>query len=45
MLSGNSSSPPRPKVKASGGVPMKMSSGTGRRTWGGQQTQEAITSR
>jgi hypothetical protein len=30
--SGNSKRPPRPKVKASGGVPMKMSSGVGRST-------------
>ena len=44
-LSGNSSSPPRPKVKASGGLPMKMSSAVGRSTWGGQQAQAAITSR
>ncbi len=44
-LIGNSSKPPNPKVKASGGLPMKMSSGFGRSTCGGQQAQAAITSR
>ena len=44
-LIGNSSRPPRPKVKASGGLPMNTSSGRGRSTWRGQQAQAAITSR
>jgi hypothetical protein len=43
--SGNSSSPPSPKVKASGGLPMNTSSGLARSTCGGQQAQAAITSR
>ena len=38
--SGNSSSPPSPKVKASGGLPMKTSSRVGRSTWRGQQAQD-----
>ncbi len=42
---GNSSKPPRPKVKASGGLPMNTSSGAGRSMCGGQQAQMAITSR
>ena len=32
-------------MKASGGLPMKMSSAVGRSTCGGQQAQAAITSR
>src|SRR5574343_881116 len=44
-LIGNSSRPPRPKVKASGGLPMKTSSGRGRRMWRGKAAQAAITSR
>ncbi len=44
-LIGNSSRPPSPKVNAIGGLPMKMSSGRGRSTCGGQQAQIAITSR
>ncbi len=42
---GNSSSPPSPKVKASGGLPMNTSSAPGLSTWRGQQAQAAITSR
>jgi hypothetical protein len=42
---GNSTSPPRPKVKANGGDPQKTSSGVGRRTWRGKQSQIASTSR
>ena len=45
MASGNSSRPPSPNVKASGGLPMKRSSAFGRSTCGGQQAQAAITSR
>src|SRR5258706_12852251 len=43
--SGKHSSPPRPKVKASGGVPQKMSSGPGRITWRGNRSHMASTSR
>jgi hypothetical protein len=42
---GKSTSPPRPKVKASGGVPQKTSSARGRSTWGGKQSHTASTSR
>jgi hypothetical protein len=42
---GNSSNPPRPKVKASGGLPMKTSSARARSTCGGQHAHAAITSR
>ena len=42
---GNSVSPPRPKVKASGGLPMKTSFSSARSTCSGKQTQLAITSR
>jgi hypothetical protein len=42
---GNSVSPPRPKVKARGGLPTKTSLGSARSTWSGKQTQLAITSR
>jgi hypothetical protein len=37
--------PPRPKVKASGGEPITMSSGVARSTWRGQHSQAASTSR
>ena len=37
--------PPRPKVKASGGEPITMSSGVARSTWRGQASQAASTSR
>src|SRR5262249_45451142 len=43
--SGNASSPPNPKVKASGGVPMKTSSALGFRQERGKQSHMAITSR
>ena len=43
--SGKSSRPPSPNVKASGGLPVKMSSGVARSTDRGQQSQLAITSR
>ena len=43
--SGNSSRPPRPKVNASGGLPMKRSSAVARSVCAGQQAQAAITSR
>ncbi len=43
--SGNSSNPPRPKVKASGGVPMKTSSLVERSVCTGKQSQIASTSR
>jgi hypothetical protein len=42
---GNTSRPPRPKVKASGGEPITMSSGVARSTWRGQVSQAASTSR
>ena len=42
---GNSSSPPSPKVKASGGLPMNTSSAWARSTCGGKQAQAAIRSR
>ena len=45
MDSGNTSSPPSPNVKASGGLPMKTSSRVARSTCGGQQAAAAITSR
>ena len=45
MLIGNNSKPPRPKVKASGGLPMNTSSAWARSTCGGQQAHMAITSR
>jgi hypothetical protein len=45
MCIGNTVRPPSPKVKASGGLPMKTSSGAARSTWVGKQTQLAITSR
>ena len=45
MCIGNTVRPPRPKVKASGGLPMKTSSAFARSTCGGKQTQLAITSR
>ena len=44
-LIGNSSSPPSPKVKASGGLPMNTSSAAARSTCRGKQAQAAITSR
>jgi len=44
-LKGNSNRPPKPKVKANGGLPMKTSSASGRCTCAGQQAQAAITSR
>ena len=44
-LIGNSSRPPRPKVKASGGLPMKTSCAVACRQCGGQQRQMASTSR
>ena len=37
--------PPRPKVKASGGEPITMSSGVAWSTWRGQASQAASTSR
>jgi hypothetical protein len=37
--------PPRPKVNASGGEPMTMSSGVALSTWRGQASQAASTSR
>jgi hypothetical protein len=37
--------PPRPKVKASGGEPITMSSGLALSTWRGQASQAASTSR
>ncbi len=43
--SGKHSRPPRPKVKASGGEPMKMSSCAGFRQERGKQSHIAITSR
>src|SRR5258706_15092795 len=43
--SGKHSSPPRPKVKASGGEPMKTSSCAGFRQERGKQSHIAITSR
>ena len=43
--SGNSSTPPRPNVKANGGVPVKTSSGDGRSTWREKVSQIASTSR
>ena len=42
---GKSTSPPRPNVKASGGLPMKTSSASARSTCGGKHTHAAITSR
>ena len=42
---GKHSSPPRPKVNASGGEPMKISSLTGFRQERGKQSHIAITSR
>ena len=39
--SGKYSSPPSPKVKASGGVPQKMSSGPGLMTWRGNRSHMA----
>jgi len=45
MLIGNSRSPPRPKVNASGGLPQKTSSARARSTCGGKHLQIAITSR
>lgn len=42
---GKSSSPPSPKVKASGGDPTTMSSGVERSTWCGHAPQAASTSR
>jgi hypothetical protein len=42
---GNTSKPPSPKVNASGGEPMTMSSGVALSTWRGQASQAAITSR
>ena len=42
---GNSTRPPRPKVKASGGLPMNTSSGSSRSRCGGQQRQMAMMSR
>ena len=45
MLIGNRARPPRPKVKASGGLPMKTSSAFALNTCGGQQRQIASTSR
>jgi len=44
MDSGNSSRPPSPKVKPSGGLPMKTSSAFARSTCFGQHRQIAITS-
>jgi hypothetical protein len=45
MCIGNTVWPPSPKVNASGGLPMKTSSGAARSTWVGKHTQLAITSR
>ena len=45
IRSGNSSRPPRPNVNASGGLPVKRSSGTARSVERGKQSQTAIRSR
>ena len=42
---GKMSRPPRPKVNASGGDPITMSSGRAFKTWRGQVSQAASTSR
>ena len=45
MRSGNSSRPPSPNVNASGGLPVKISSGVARSIERGQQSHAASTSR
>ena len=45
IRSGNSSSPPRPNVNASGGLPVNTSSALARKLDGGQQSHAAIRSR
>ena len=45
MRSGKTRSPPSPNVNASGGLPVKTSSGDARSTWRGQQSHAAMMSR